>query len=803
MTKGEANTKEAWSAPKQKMAYRKSCCVWESYPDFDPAEDFAPTMSDEARQTLENKAAVKPIGMEPVNVPNGFYDAHVTLFDFHQTTEGVAALLEAMDANGVSHAAIHGCSLKKNWSEFEKRKSPDVFNDTDTLYYFSLTDLYLIDALKVLPPATAGRFAPLMCGFKPTDRSLGNHVEALVAGHPEVVWRGIGKLYLRYSEISNLTTGPVPYPGHPAFQVMMGDAGVRNMPVIIQHNACSESAKPYRTGFEYIDELEQCLQKFPEVKVLWVDAGVYVRGQWAGYKDELKRMMSENPNLYISITPEFLRCKRLTDKETVELAEQFNENVMVGSTVTGKFQEKNRYKKDWDAIKRWAGSLTKETYKRVTFSNAFTFFKPRNRRASNFRGDSTHDLTKMMHSGTSSIIRTRSDKLHDVETSKAKDEAPPPEKNKMLEGMRDGVLVHDAEIKHVTIDNHLHMLDFLHKSSGTRKIMQAMDGCGVAKAVMIGMPCVKKWSKDEPEQPLYYQDDNGQCYFYAYSDQMVADAWMALDDNQRKRFAPVMASFNPTDINALSHVERMWDKYPGLWRGLGEIMCRHDDLTALLQEDECPTINHMAMRPIYEFAIDKDLNVMLHHNADRTAEVEDDGEYEYLWEVEQVLKAFPDLKLIWCHAGVSRRTFEPDHWQMIAYMVETYPKLHIDMSWVVWEECVLDPNTGKPSKGWIDTFEAHPTRFSIGSDQVGQFITPAGGNLLRPEIVKYWVLGDMLKPDIAKKILYDNAQEIWFEGWDIPTSDKGGRWKRIAPTMKAETLFHNQGFFDWQNEEMY
>merc|ERR1719230_959503 len=123
--------------------------------------------------------------------------------------------------------------------------------------------------------------------------------------------------------------------------------------------------------------------------------------------------------------------------------------------------------------------------------------------------------------------------------------------------MSDGVLLHDSEIRHVSIDVHLHMLDFLQKSAGTRKIMAAMDGCGVEKAVLIGMPCTKKWSKDEPEQPLYYQDDNGQCYFYSYADQMVADAWLALPDDKRKRFAPVMGSFDPCDLNAIGHVERM------------------------------------------------------------------------------------------------------------------------------------------------------------------------------------------------------------------------------------------------------
>jgi len=284
---------------------------------------------------------------------------------------------------------------------------------------------------------------------------------------------------------------------------------------------------------------------------------------------------------------------------------------------------------------------------------------------------------------------------------------------------------------------------------------------------------------------------------------MVADAWLALDDDKRKRFAPVMGSFNPTDINALGHVLRMWHKYPLLWRGLGEIMCRHDDLTTLLQDDETPVINHMAMRPIYEFCIEQNTNCMVHQNADRTAEAEDDGEFEYVWEVKQVLEAFPDLKLHWCHAGASRRTSEESHPDMLDEMVSLFGNLHIDMSWVVWEEVVLEPETGKPKKKFIDLFEKHPTRFSIGSDQVGQFINPAGGNLLKPEIVKYWALADVCSAETTKLILRDNAEKQWFEGWDVPTSDKGGRWAKIPPCMKAETLHHNQGYFEWKDEAMY
>ena len=73
-----------------------------------------------------------------------------------------------------------------------------------------------------------------------------------------------------------------------------------------------------------------------------------------------------------------------------------------------------------------------------------------------------------------------------------------------------------------TIDCHLHLLDFLQKSSGTAAALKAMDGCEVDKAVVFGMPCCKKWCFYRPDKPLYYQDDNGPCYVYAYADQMVS-----------------------------------------------------------------------------------------------------------------------------------------------------------------------------------------------------------------------------------------------------------------------------------------
>merc|ERR1712014_487190 len=131
-----------------------------------------------------------------------------------------------------------------------------------------------------------------------------------------------------------------------------------------------------------------------------------------------------------------------------------------------------------------------------------------------------------------------------------------------------------------------------------------------------------------------------------------------------------------------------------------------------------------------------------------------------------------------------------------------YDNLVIDMSWVVWEDVVCEPGTAKPKQGWADLFKKYPTRFTMGSDQVGQFISPSGGNLLKPEILKYWALEQVVPPEVMKNILYNNAERIWFEDWDMPTTDIP-RFRQIPPCMRSETLHHNEGKFVWDGKSMY
>jgi predicted TIM-barrel fold metal-dependent hydrolase len=109
----------------------------------------------------------------------------------------------------------------------------------------------------------------------------------------------------------------------------------------------------------------------------------------------------------------------------------------------------------------------------------------------------------------------------------------------------------------------------------------------------------------------------------------------------------------------------MLEKYP-FWRGVGEILCRHDDLTNLTKE-ETARVNHPALFDIYELCAARKLPVLIHQNS---TSVSIHDEYEHLHELEEVLKEFPKTQFVWAHVGMSRRVFHKNYHEMIVSLFD-------------------------------------------------------------------------------------------------------------------------------------
>ena len=308
-----------------------------------------------------------------------------------------------------------------------------------------------------------------------------------------------------------------------------------------------------------------------------------------------------------------------------------------------------------------------------------------------------------------------------------------------------------AETKAIVpvIDAHLHFVDFTQETDGMARLLAAMDAGGVKKAVVCGLPLKKKWEAFEKNPPHYYLDDNSRCYYFNQTDEILADQLLSLPPRSRSRFAPLVCGFNATDKYAVRDVLRMLDKYP-FWRGVGEILCRHDDLTNLTNE-EIARMNHPALFDIYALCAERDMPVLIHQNS---TSVSIHDEYEHLYELEEVLDRFPKTTFVWAHCGMSRRVFHKNYHEMVAKLLGRYPRLYVDLSWVVYDDVVC--TALEPKKHWVDAINRDPDRFCLGSDLCGHF------DHLPQTMARYNALLRILPTETRRLLASGNAERLWF-----------------------------------------
>ncbi|WP_347136823.1 amidohydrolase family protein [Parahaliea mediterranea] len=269
-------------------------------------------------------------------------------------------------------------------------------------------------------------------------------------------------------------------------------------------------------------------------------------------------------------------------------------------------------------------------------------------------------------------------------------------------------------------DAHLHAVDFFQQGAPLPQLLEAMDAAGIGDSMVSGMALMKKWQEDEPKRPDTYAGDDAATYWFSATDAYLAEALEALAPAQRARLRPFLCGFNPTDKNADLHLERMVALYPGLWQGIGEVITRHDDLTALT-EGETPRANSEAMYRVYAFAGRHGLPVLLHSNITSKRE----RNPLYVGELEDALAKYRAVNVIWAHAGTSK-TLHRFQGKMdfllpeLSRLLAAHDNLYVDLSWTVLRPYLLDDDD-RPDPDWVALVERYPERFVIGSDALGKY----------------------------------------------------------------------------------
>lgn len=310
-------------------------------------------------------------------------------------------------------------------------------------------------------------------------------------------------------------------------------------------------------------------------------------------------------------------------------------------------------------------------------------------------------------------------------------------------------------------DAHLHYVDFMQESEGSETMLAAMDKAGVETAWLFGLPVMKKWQAEAPRKPRYYLGDEAPLYYYSATDDIVAQAVQVLPKAQQQRLKPFISGVNPTDMNAAEQIEALIQRYPGFWYGIGEILTRHDQLTALT-EGETPRANHPALMRVYRLAARYDLPVLLHSNLTSLREETP----IFLSELEAALSANPQTRFVLAHAGTSGGVEERQAplatlVPILRALLGRYEHFHVDLSWSVKDHYLL--KDGKPAAEWIELIRDYPDRFVLGSDLVGHF------DSMERLMNDYQPLLDSLPQKVAEQLANGNAAAL------VP--EKGARYR--------------------------
>jgi hypothetical protein len=312
-----------------------------------------------------------------------------------------------------------------------------------------------------------------------------------------------------------------------------------------------------------------------------------------------------------------------------------------------------------------------------------------------------------------------------------------------------GSLAPLAGSKYRLTDAHLHVVNFLQETPGSEALLYYMDRANVHKAVIFGLPVTKQWAEFDREQPDYYLANDARCYYYGYTDVIVAEMVRAMPPQARERVYPLLCGFNPTDRMAVRHVERLYAQYPDVWRGIGEMLLRHDDLTALTEGDAARA-NHRALWPIYGMAAEMNLPVLIHHNV---TSVSKSDHPVYLYELEEALRDFPRTRFILAHCGMSRRVNVPFYYQMVERLLAQYSNLCVDYSWIIYDVAICP--AGRPQENWLALTERYSERICLGSDLVTRF------ERLGPELQRYDSFLDALSEQARQNVCTATAERIY------------------------------------------
>ena len=319
-------------------------------------------------------------------------------------------------------------------------------------------------------------------------------------------------------------------------------------------------------------------------------------------------------------------------------------------------------------------------------------------------------------------------------------------------------------------DSHFHLTNYIQEGITANRFLEIMSD-KVGRSTVFGIPLQQQWSyaNSGTYSPTYYLQTDAPLYYYSFTDAYIAMQYKSLSPEQQARFDPMITGFNPADMYAANHIERVLRTFPGVFSGIGEFSI-HKEFVSSKVAGEVASLTNPALDSILEFAGKVGLVVLLHNDMDvpmakeKTAPV-------YLNQMKDLLRRHPNTTIIWAHVGLGRIVHpvgygssaygerSSSHIDVIEEILKdpTLSHVYFDISWdEVAKYIVATPQTITNSAKLFNEF---PDRFLFGTDVVA----PPTQEFYLQVYSMYDPLWKALTPETSEKLRKANYVRLFDE----------------------------------------
>jgi len=351
-------------------------------------------------------------------------------------------------------------------------------------------------------------------------------------------------------------------------------------------------------------------------------------------------------------------------------------------------------------------------------------------------------------------------------------------------------------------DTHMHNSNYAGQGIPIRKFIGDYGQEKVVRSVLMPIPLQQKWDAyehfaDDKMPPNYYLGSEGELYYSALMDALVAREYKHLPKRAQAKLDPMITGFNPMDMYATEHVKRVLIGFPGVFSGIGEFTIHKEvvsdkivgqpvkklthHLPADLHKAGTMTLYNPSLIKLLKFTAESGL-VSVMHNDIYEVSVSPEGQVfsrkeqaPYTQALISLCKASPGAKVIWAHTGLGRYAQPaPDHLIWVSKVLDNCPDWSVDISWDVVQNWILHGDSTMPSlNDWTQFITRYQDRVLWGSDTVlwsankvesnGKMLL---GQRLSPQSYQTTVsltdpLWDALGPDVSEKVRIKNYQRLF------------------------------------------